>query len=627
MTITFTVSAEPDGPPLPEKLSLSWSNIDYMEFRNIAIIAHVDHGKTTLVDAFLRQGGVFRDNQEIEERAMDSNALERERGITIYAKNTAVKYKNSKINIVDTPGHADFGSEVERILRTIDSVLLVVDAYEGPMPQTKFVLKKSLELGLNPIVVVNKIDKPTARPDDVINKVFDLFVALGASSEQLDFPIIYTIAREGIAKKELSDDSKDLTPLFEMIMEKVPKARTNIEAPLRMQPANLGYDNYLGRLAIGRLFEGTAEAGMNVWIKTPDGEKRKGKISKVFTYEGLQRIEVPSVTAGDIVCIAGIPDIFVGETIAADENAKPLPAISVDPPTLKMDFLINNSPFSGTEGKLVTSRQIRARLEKELETNVGLHVDSDPTSDCFHVSGRGELHLSILIETMRREGFELQVSQPQVIMKEDHGKKFEPIEQAVIDVPDSMVGIVIESMGKRKGEMENMSSENGMTRLEFMIPTRGLLGFRSAFILETRGQGILSHNFVEYGPYKGEIEKRTTGSIISGFTGKTLAFALWNLQERGILFIHPATEVYEGMIIGEASKSSDLTVNPTKGKKLTNMRSSGADDAIRLTPPVDMTLEKALEYIADDELVEVTPLNIRIRKKFLTENDRKRNPK
>lgn len=598
-----------------------------MEFRNIAIIAHVDHGKTTLVDAFLRQGGVFRDNQEIEECAMDSNALERERGITIYAKNTAVKYKNSKINIVDTPGHADFGSEVERILRTIDSVLLIVDAYEGPMPQTKFVLKKSLELGLNPIVVINKIDKPTARPDDVINKVFDLFVALGASSEQLDFPIIYTIAREGIAKKELSDDSSDLTPLFELIMEKVPKARTNIEAPLRMQPANLGYDNYLGRLAIGRLFEGKAAAGMNVWIKTPEGEKRKGKISKVFTYEGLERIEVPLVTAGDIVCIAGIPDIFVGETIAADENAEPLPAISVDPPTLKMDFLINNSPFSGSEGKLVTSRQIRARLEKELETNVGLHVDFDLTSDCFHVSGRGELHLAVLIETMRREGFELQVSQPQVIMKEEHGKKFEPIEQAVIDVPDSMVGIVIESMGKRKAEMENMSSENGMTRLEFMVPTRGLLGFRSAFILETRGQGILSHNFVEYGPYKGEIEKRTTGSIISGFTGKTLAFSLWNLQERGMLFIHPATEVYEGMVIGEASKNSDLMVNPTKGKKLTNMRSSGADDAIRLTPPVDMTLEKALEYISDDELVEVTPLNIRIRKKFLSENDRKRNSK
>ena len=595
-----------------------------MKIRNIAIIAHVDHGKTTLVDALLKQGGAFAAHEVVGELLMDSNDQERERGITIYAKNTSIKYKDCKINIVDTPGHADFGSEVERVLRTVDCVLLVVDAQEGPMPQTKFVLKKSLQLGLKPIVVINKIDKPAARPMQVVDMVFDLFVSLGADDAQLDFTYVFAIAREGIAKKTLEQDSKDLTPLFDVIMEKVPEAEQNLDVPFRMQPSALGYDNYLGRLAIGRVFEGTAKMGDKVYIKTPDGKTRQGKISKVCVMLGLKRVEVPEAVAGDIVTIAGIPDIYVGETITTDENAENLPAIKIDPPTISMNFLVNNSPFAGKEGALVTTRHIKARLEKEKETNVGLHVEEIVGTDAYKVSGRGELHLSVLLEDMRREGFELQVSRPEVIERTVDGKREEPVEHAIIDVPEASTGTVIDMMARRKAEMLDMKTENGHTRLEFKVPTRGLLGFRGDFVIETRGEGILSHSFLAYEPYKGDLPGRTRGSMISMTGGETVAFGLWGLQERGQLFVTPQTKVYEGMIIGESAKSDDMTVNPTKEKKLTNMRASGTDEAIVLTPVNPMTLEQALEYIADDELVEITPQSIRLRKKHLKETDRKR---
>ncbi|MBI3335964.1 translational GTPase TypA [Candidatus Peregrinibacteria bacterium] len=604
-----------------------------MSIRNIAIIAHVDHGKTTLVDALLKQGGAFAAHEEVGELMMDSNAQEKERGITIYAKNTSIRYQDCKINIVDTPGHADFGSEVERILRTIDCVLLVVDAQEGPMPQTKFVLKKSLELGLKPIVLINKIDKPAARPLQVVDMVFDLFVALGASNEQLEFPYLFTIAREGIAKRTLDDDSKDLTPLFQLIMQHVPEAPQKLDVPFRMQPSSLGYDSYLGRLAVGRVVEGKVNIGSRVYVKTQDGKKREGKITKIFIMQGLKRAEVPEALAGDIVMIAGIPDIYVGETISTDEHAELLPAITIDPPTISMLFLVNNSPFAGKEGSLVTTRHIRARLEKEHETNVGLHIEEVPGTDAYKVSGRGELHLAVLIEDMRREGFELQVSRPEVILRERSGIQEEPIEQAVIDVPEAYTGTIIDMMARRKGEMLSMQTSapafaeataSRHTRLEFMIPTRGLLGLRGDFIIETRGEGILTHSFVRYDPYKGDLPERTRGSMISMENGTAVAFALWKLQERGELFIIPQTRVYEGMIIGESAKSEDMTVNPIKEKKLSNMRSSGSDEAILLKPVHPMTLEQALEYIANDELVEVTPQSIRLRKKILREFERKR---
>jgi GTP-binding protein len=600
-----------------------------MDIRNIAIIAHVDHGKTTLVDALLKQGGAFGAH-EVEgagELIMDSNDQEKERGITIYAKNTSIKYKDCKINIVDTPGHADFGSEVERILRTVDCVLLVVDAQEGPMPQTKFVLKKSLELGLQPIVVINKIDKPAARPMKVVDMVFDLFVTLKASDAQLDFPYLFAIAREGVAKKTLDQESTDLTPLFDMIMEKVKPAEMNTSVPFRMQPSSLGYDNYVGRLGIGRVYEGVAKMGDKVFIKKDDGTVRVGKITKIFIYEGLGRKEVNEATPGDIVIIAGIPDIYVGETITTDENAEPLPSIHIDPPTISMTFMVNASPFAGKEGKLVTTRHIKARLDKEKETNVGLHVEDIPNSDSYKVSGRGELHLAVLIEAMRREGFELQVSRPQVIMREIDGVKMEPIEQAIIDVPESNAGTIIDMLNRRKGEMVDMRTEDGIARMEFKVPTRGLLGFRGDFIIETRGEGILNHSFIAYEAYKGTIPGRTRGSIISMLNGESTAYDLFNLQERGKLFIGHATKMYEGMIIGESNKDQDMAVNVTKGKKLTNMRASGTDDAVNLTPINPMTLEQALEYIDDDELVEITPTSIRLRKKLLTENERKRGGK
>lgn len=598
-----------------------------MQYRNIAIIAHVDHGKTTLVDALLKQGGVFRENEAVAERAMDSNDQERERGITIYAKNTAVMFDGTKINIVDTPGHADFGSEVERVLRMVDGVVLLVDAAEGPMPQTRFVLRKSLELGIRPMILINKIDKPASRPDEVINELFDLFVELGATDAQLDFPVVYAIARDGVAIEHLGDEKKDLTPLFRAILKHVGESANDTTKPLRMQIANLAYDSYLGRIGIGRVYEGCVKVGDNVNVLGADGSVRAGKIAKLFTPMGLRRQEVNEVEAGDIVMITGIPNIFVGETVAADANAVPLPAITIDPPTLQMEFCVNDSPFAGREGKLVTSRNIRERLARELETNVGLAVDFDAGENRFLVSGRGELHLSVLIETMRREGFELQVGPPIVIFREVAGKKIEPIEEVVALVPEDMAGTVIEQLGKRRGLMQDMQTVNGLTTLRFEVPTRGLLGFRRLFTVQTRGDGILTSSFSKYDEYRGQIDKRDVGSMISGFPGTAMAYSLWNLEDRGPLFIDPGTELYEGMIIGEHLKGSDLVVNATKNKQLTNMRASGTDEAVRLTPIRRMTLEDALDYIQEDEYVEVTPQNVRLRKKLLTESERKRGGK
>ncbi len=599
------------------------ARILWMKIYNVAIVAHVDHGKTTLVDALLKASDNFDERKGLDDRAMDSNDQEKERGITIYAKNAAITHGGKKINIVDTPGHADFGSEVERVLRTVDAVILVVDAYEGPMPQTKFVLKKSLELGHKVLVVINKIDKPMARPDEVVDLTFDLFSTLGATDEQLDFPYMYAIAKEGIAIKELNDEKKDITPLIDFIFENVKEAETNTEAPFRMQPATLQYDNFVGRIAIGRVYEGVLKANQSVTVINADGEKRTGKVSKIFTYEGMDRVEVAEAQAGDMVAIAGLPDIYVGETITSDADAEQLPAIKVDPPSLAIEFMVNDSPFAGREGEYVTSRHIKERLEKELETNVGLKIEPVEGKDSMKVYGRGEMHIAVLIETMRREGFELQISQPEVIMQEIDGKKHEPIENAVVNVPDDMAGSIIEALGKRKGIMQHMKSDNGNTLLEFEVPTRGLLGFRSIFMLLTRGEGTLYHSFDRFAPYVGEIEKRTVGSMISGETGATMAYSLWKLQERGPLFVGPATEVYEGMILGEHNQGSDLAVNPIKNKKLSNVRSSGADEALTLTPILPVSLESAIEYIKEDEYAEITPKQVRLRKKYLTENERK----
>ena len=590
-----------------------------MEIRNIAIIAHVDHGKTTLTDGILRQCGA-----EKEGVSMDSNNLERERGITIYAKNASLPYKGTKVNIVDTPGHADFGSEVERVLRSIDSVLLVVDAQEGPMPQTRFVLRKSLELGLKPIVVINKIDKPAADPARTEDQVLELFLELGASDEQANFPIVYAIGREGIAKLKLSDESKDLTPLLDTILAHVPCASSveKTAAPLRMQPFNLAYDNYLGRMAVCRIYDGAIEPNMAVTVKKPDGAARQGKVIKVFTFDGLQRIETPRATAGDIVMIAGLPDIDIGETVTTDPAVEPLPAIAVDEPTITLDFLVNNSPFAGREGKFVTSRQIRDRLERELEVNVGLRVDFDG-SETYKVSGRGELHVAILLENMRREGYEMQVSQPQVIVKEEGGKKTEPFEEVVIDTPSEFQGTIIEKLGQRGFIMTNLVPHDGdHVRLIFEGPTRGLLGYRSQFVIDTRGEGIIASRVIGFKPFAGEIRKRTVGSMISMTAGKALGYSLWNLQERGVLYITPATEVYEGMVIGNTSKGEEMTVNPTKNKNLTNVRASASDDAINLVPPYELTIERGLETMSDDEYLEITPASVRLRKKYLTESER-----
>ncbi len=589
-----------------------------MEIRNIAIIAHVDHGKTTLTDALMRQTGMVE-----EGFSMDNNDLEKERGITIYSKNTSVFYKGTKINIVDTPGHADFGSEVERVLRSIDSVLLIVDAQEGPMPQTKFVLKKSLELGLEPIVVLNKIDKPAANVKRAHDLVLELFMDLGANDKQLNFTTLYAIGKDGVAKKNLDDEFKDLTPLLDTILEKVPAASGQTNKPLLFQPFNLGYDNYLGRLAIGRIYQGQVVNGQKIVVKKVDGGVYSGKVTKLYTFHGIEKKEVESAKAGDIVMIAGLPDIFIGETICANEDQAPLPAIKVDEPTISLQFLVNNSPFAGKEGKYVTNSQLKERLERELEVNVGLKIDFS-LIDRYKVFGRGELHIAILLENMRREGYELQVSQPQVIIKEENGKKQEPFEELIINVPENLSGLVIEKIAKRKGVMKEMTPEHSYIRFVFEIPTRGLLGYRNQFLIDTSGEGIMYSRVIGFKNYVGEINKKTLGSMISMEQGKALAFALFNLQERGELYIPANTEVYEGMVIGNTAKGMDMTVNPVKGKHLTNMRAAGSDDAIILIPPRELTLEKGLEVMAEDEYLEITPKSIRLRKQLLTDNDRRR---
>lgn len=589
-----------------------------MEIRNIAIIAHVDHGKTTLTDALMRQTGAVAEGV-----SMDSNTLEQERGITIYSKNTSIEYKGTKINIVDTPGHADFGSEVERVLRSIDSVLLVVDAQEGPMPQTRFVLKKSLELGLKPIVVLNKIDKPAANPAQAEEQVLELFLELGANDEQSDFTTVYAIGREGVAMKNLEDERTDLTPLLDTILELVPPASTpeQVAKPAKLQAFNLAYDNFLGRLAICRVYEGVIKGTDNVTVAKPDGEKRTGKLTKIFTFKGVERVDVPEAQAGDIVIVAGLPDIFIGETISTDPNVEALPAIAIDEPTITVNFLVNNSPFAGREGKYVTSRQLREYLEKELEVNVGLKVDF-MSPDNFKVSGRGELHIAILLENMRRAGYEMQVGQPQVIVREEDGVKVEPFEEVIIDTPSTYQGAIIERLGTRGFVLQNMVTHDESVRLTLEGPTRGLLGYRNQFVIDTKGEGILSSRVIGFKPFAGEIKKRQVGSMISMAPGKALGYALWGLQERGTLYIEPATEVYEGMVIGNTSKGEEMIVNPTKGKNLTNVRSSGNDEAINLFPPYLLTIERGLEVMAEDEYLEITPVSVRLRKQGLKESDR-----
>ena len=594
------------------------------DIRNIAIIAHVDHGKTTLVDAMLKASHVFRANEKMDERVMDSNDLEKERGITILSKNTAVMYDGIKINIVDTPGHADFGGEVERVLKMVDSVLLVVDSYEGPMPQTKFVLKKALELKLKPIVVINKIDKPNARPEEVIDEVFDLFLELGADDEQLDFPIIYASAREGFARYNVEDTNTGMEPLFKTIIKHVEPPKGYIDGPFQMLVTTLDSNAFVGKIAIGKVHRGKVKKNQNVTLVRQDGSKSNYKITAVFGYNGLKREEIEEAGLGDIIAVSGIMDANIGETIADSSNPEALPFVEIDEPTLNMNFMVNDSPFAGKEGEFVTSRHLRDRLMKELETNVSLRV-REITPDCFEVSGRGELHLSVLIETMRREGFELQVSKPTVIFKEENGKKLEPMEYLTIDVPEEFMGAVMEKMGPRKAEMVNMTSAvNGYTRLEFVIPARGLIGFRNEFMTDTKGNGIMNHVFEGYAPYKGEIESRSRGSIVSFEQGEAIAYGLFNAQERGKLFITPGTPVYQGMVVGECARAEDLDINVCKGKKLTNTRASGSDDAVKLVPVTTLTLEQSIEFIANDELVEVTPENIRIRKRYLDAAERKR---
>ena len=601
--------------------------------RNIAIIAHVDHGKTTLVDKLLQQSGTFGERAAEVERVMDSNALEQERGITILAKNTAIKWTNPKdgveyrINIVDTPGHADFGGEVERVMSMVDCVLLLVDAVDGPMPQTRFVTSKAFARGLKPIVVINKIDKPSARPDWVMDQVFDLFDNLGATDEQLDFPIVYTSAMNGIAGLAPDELAEDMQPLFETIVNVVEPPQVDTDGPFRMQISSLDYDNFKGLIGIGRIQRGSVKTNTPVTIVDKEGSKRNGRILQIMGYHGLDRIEVPMAQAGDIVCITGIDALNISDTICDPQNVEALPPLSVDEPTVSMTFQVNNSPFAGKEGKFVTSRNIRERLERELIHNVALRVEDTDSPDKFKVSGRGELHLSVLIENMRREGFELGVSRPEVIVREIEGEKQEPFENVIFDVEEQHQGAVMEQMGYRKGELTNMEVDGkGRIRIEAIVPSRGLIGFRSEFLTITSGTGIMTSSFSHYGPVKtGDVAKRQNGVLISMVNGTVLGYALFNLQERGRMFVSPQTEVYEGMIVGQNSRSDDMVVNPTKAKQLTNVRASGTDDAIILTPPIIFTLEQALEFIEDDELVEVTPKSIRLRKKYLTENERKRN--
>ena len=601
-----------------------------MKIKNIAIIAHVDHGKTTLVDCLLRQSGVFgaHELEKVAERVMDSNDIEKERGITIFSKNASVRYGDCKINIIDTPGHADFGGEVQRIMKMVDCVVLLVDAFEGPMPQTKYVLKKALEQGHRPIVVVNKVDRPNARPEEVLYMVYDLFIELNANELQLEFPVVYASGKAGFAKKELNDNSDNMQPLFETIIEHVEDAEGDNNKPTQFLITNIEYDNYVGKLAVGRLYNGTLKRNQDVMLIKRDGKQVRGKVSVLYGYEGLKRVEIQEAFSGDIISVAGLDNIDIGETIADFNEPIALPVIDIDEPTLAMTFMVNDSPFAGKEGKFVTSRNIWDRLQKELQTNVSMRVEATESPDAFVVKGRGELQLSILLENMRREGLEIQVSKPRVLLKDIDGEKFEPIELAMVDVDDAFVGVVIEKMGIRKGEMITMTpGTDGYTRLEFKVPARGLIGFRNEFLTDTKGTGILNHSFYDFELYKGPIPTRAKGVLISLEQGTTVAYALGGLQDRGVLFTDPGVAVYEGMIVGEHNRDNDLVVNVCKAKKLTNMRASGSDDAIKLATPRRYTLEQALDYIADDELVEITPTNIRIRKKFLKEGDRRKNSK
>ena len=593
--------------------------------RNIAIIAHVDHGKTTLVDAMLKQSHVFRENEQVAERIMDSNDLEKERGITILSKNTSVMYHDIKINIVDTPGHADFGGEVERVLKTVDGVLLLVDAFEGAMPQTREVLKKSLALGLKPIVVINKIDRPGATPEKVVDQVIELFIELDANDEQLDFPVVYASAKNGIAKMDLNEETNDLHCLFETIVNTIQAPNCDEEGPAQMLVSNIDYDEYVGRIAVGRVERGRIKVGMPVAICGKEDKVTQGRIAKVYTHVGLNKVEVEEGKAGDIIELAGLPDINIGDTICDFNHPEKIPFVDIDEPTVSMTFSVNNGPFAGKEGQFITSRHIRDRLFKELERNVSLRVKETDSPDSFEVSGRGELHLSVLIETMRREGFELLVSRPKVIFKEIDGVKCEPIEDLVVNVPDDCVGNVIEKLGRRKAEMVNMEpAEDGHTKIEFKIPARGLIGYRTEFLTDTKGEGTMNHIFDSYQPYKGDIQARVRGTIVAFEAGKSVTYGLYNAQDKGDLFIGPGVEVYEGMIVGLNSRGEDLAINVCKEKHLTNTRASGSDEALRLVPPIQMSLEKAIEFIQDDELVEVTPKSIRLRKKILDTKERER---
>ena len=595
------------------------------KIRNIAIIAHVDHGKTTLVDALLKQSHVFRENEQVDERIMDSNDLEKERGITILSKNTSVMYNGVKINIVDTPGHADFGGEVERVLKTVDGVLLLVDAFEGPMPQTREVLKKSLALNLKPIVVINKIDRPGSEPLKVVDKVLDLFIELDANEEQLEFPVIYASAKNGIAKMNLEDETDNVNCIFETIINEINAPKCDEEGPAQMLVSNIDYDDYVGRIAVGRVERGIMKVGMPVAICGKEDKITQGRISKVYTHMGLNKVEVEEGKAGDIIEIAGIPEINIGDTICDLNNPEKIPFVDIDEPTVTMTFSVNNGPLAGREGKFITSRHIRDRLYKELERNVSLRVKDTDSADSFEVSGRGELHLSVLIETMRREGFELLVSRPKVIIKEIDGVKCEPIENLVVNVPDDCIGNVIEKLGMRKAEMKNMEpAEEGHTKIEFRIPARGLIGYRTEFLTDTKGEGTMNHIFDCYEPFKGDVVARVRGTIVAFESGKSVTYGLYNAQDKGELFIGPGVEVYEGMIVGLNSRGEDLAINVCKEKHLTNTRASGSDDALRLVPPIQMSLEKAIEFIQDDELVEVTPKNIRLRKKILDSKERER---
>lgn len=596
------------------------------QIRNVAIIAHVDHGKTTLVDSLLRQSGVFRQNQEVEERVMDSNDLEKERGITILSKNTAVMYGDVKINIIDTPGHADFGGEVERILKMVDGVVLVVDAFEGPMPQTKFVLKKALELNLPSVICVNKVDRPEARPNEVVDEVLDLFIELDANEIQLDSPFIFASAKKGISGTDADQLQDTMKPLFEAIIENIPCPNGDEDGLTQVLISTIDYNEYIGRIGIGKVERGSVSIGEDLWVsnyENPD-KSYKVRIGKLYEYDGLKRVEIEEAITGSIVAISGIEDIEIGDTITSIDDKQPLPFVKISEPTLAMTFSVNNGPFAGQDGKYVTSRQIRARLHKELNTNVSLRVEDTDSADSFRVAGRGELHLSILMEQMRREGYELMVSKPEVLMKKDENDKLiEPIERVIIDVPEEFMGAVIEKLGARKGEMVNMvQSKGGYTRIEFLIPTRGMIGYRSEFLTDTKGNGILNTLFEGYEPYKGEIPRRSQGSLVSFETGTAVGYGLYNAQERGILFVSPGDKVYEGMIVGENTKPMDIDVNVCKRKQATNMRASGSDDALRLSPPKKMSLEEALEFIEKDELVELTPKNMRIRKRILDKQQR-----